>query len=909
MAFVVTFYSYKGGVGRTAALVNTAWSLAAAGQKVLVIDADLEAPGFEEYAELDGAPHPGFLEYATAYAETGRCPDVRPFLHGARPLPTLWVMPAGIVDAGWSSRVNALDWTALHPDQGTPRFVDELRKRIVDAVRPDYVFIDSRTGFSEVAGVTTHQMADLVVLLFRQTRMSLRGTVQAFRSLSGQRSPVTVLPVVSLVPPGQTAPGTLGARRIARVRELLGEGADDPLGIVQIDYDPAAMVAEGVAVRTPRAFPQAVAGYLELVARIREQHPGDIERAVARAAAMPDPIAYLREHVSNHPSSAGQAALGEILLDAERPAEAVAAWDAAMAGSEGAPTRWWIRRAQAALAAGDAAAARLHAAEARASLGTQVGPETEEGLQIAAWQRELRVLDGRIDERLGDVDALRRARRALRAEVEAEPRPGERPSRRGVVAVLEALPPRPGFEPGEFWNALCGSVVFPVEAQARLLEELLDGILDPDELIRVEWVLAAERRGSRGFLGDDEMERREKERRRSPPAAEVAPQTSRDWVMEASRQLDVNARLNRVLALGGSRWPHAPERHAIEAQRLAARLAAVRAAEEAARLDPENAAALDILASALRALATVPGQPAVALLERAVHAARGAVARDARTWELAYNLACNLKALAGLANDPGRSIPLLEEACACLAQAAEAAPGDADVWHNWGVYLSQLSSFRPIDERLPLLREALARSERAARTEPRDPSIWVHAALVRGDLADLEPEAGHLAAARDCLDAALTIAPDEVAALDARAQLAIRQGGEWMRTGVSDCRSLRDLEPEAPHQHDQLANMLLHLVAASPASEWPPLLAEAKGACEAANRLSTGSADYNLACVHARLGNYEAAKTLLAADLARTVAPAARARIALNDPDLAPLWEALPALKTEWESRSPRPAE
>ena len=41
----IAFYSFKGGVGRTMALLNAAHYLAAAGLDVLMIDADLEAPG------------------------------------------------------------------------------------------------------------------------------------------------------------------------------------------------------------------------------------------------------------------------------------------------------------------------------------------------------------------------------------------------------------------------------------------------------------------------------------------------------------------------------------------------------------------------------------------------------------------------------------------------------------------------------------------------------------------------------------------------------------------------------------------------------------------------------------------------------------------------------------------------
>src|SRR5947207_7956161 len=49
MGQVITFYSYKGGVGRSMALANVAVLLAKWGKKVLVVDWDLEAPGVEHF--------------------------------------------------------------------------------------------------------------------------------------------------------------------------------------------------------------------------------------------------------------------------------------------------------------------------------------------------------------------------------------------------------------------------------------------------------------------------------------------------------------------------------------------------------------------------------------------------------------------------------------------------------------------------------------------------------------------------------------------------------------------------------------------------------------------------------------------------------------------------------------------
>ncbi len=70
---IVTFYSYKGGTGRTMALANVAWILASNGLKVLVVDWDLDSPGLHRYFHpfLDSrlvAATPGVIELINDYA-------------------------------------------------------------------------------------------------------------------------------------------------------------------------------------------------------------------------------------------------------------------------------------------------------------------------------------------------------------------------------------------------------------------------------------------------------------------------------------------------------------------------------------------------------------------------------------------------------------------------------------------------------------------------------------------------------------------------------------------------------------------------------------------------------------------------------------------------------------------------
>jgi len=51
---IVTFYSFKGGVGRSMALLNLAYALALRGRSVLLLDMDLEAPGLSGFLRRNG---------------------------------------------------------------------------------------------------------------------------------------------------------------------------------------------------------------------------------------------------------------------------------------------------------------------------------------------------------------------------------------------------------------------------------------------------------------------------------------------------------------------------------------------------------------------------------------------------------------------------------------------------------------------------------------------------------------------------------------------------------------------------------------------------------------------------------------------------------------------------------------
>ena len=202
--YTITFYSFKGGVGRTMALVNVGMELVRRGRRVLLVDFDLEAPGLTTYSPLrNKVGHPGVVEFVTEYIRTRQSPDVSRFMYsidldavGSRhnqrkarkPLlgdGRLWVMPAGKGNAAYSEALAGINWNELYERQDGYLFFEDTKLQWKESIKPDYVLIDSRTGHTDVGGICTRQLADAVVLLFtpnEQNELGLRDVCHDIRA-------------------------------------------------------------------------------------------------------------------------------------------------------------------------------------------------------------------------------------------------------------------------------------------------------------------------------------------------------------------------------------------------------------------------------------------------------------------------------------------------------------------------------------------------------------------------------------------------------------------------------------------------------------------------------------------------------------------------------------------------------
>ncbi len=194
------------------ALINTAGILAGRGFRVLVLDLDLEAPGLS-YLDPDApdiSPEQqqsrvrplqlGFVDLLSDAKERGEAADLfilsaseiaerytqpyhlpeelREFKDGS-----LHIMPAGKFDGDYAQRFDALNLRELYQEGLGEPLIRVFKQKLVEADLYDYVLVDSRTGFSDEAGICTRDLADYLMILSGLNRQNIQGTCEFLKAL------------------------------------------------------------------------------------------------------------------------------------------------------------------------------------------------------------------------------------------------------------------------------------------------------------------------------------------------------------------------------------------------------------------------------------------------------------------------------------------------------------------------------------------------------------------------------------------------------------------------------------------------------------------------------------------------------------------------------------------------------
>ncbi len=225
---IITFYSYKGGVGRTTTLTSYALDLAInEGKRVCIIDCDLEAPGYINFFNfansdiLKFGEKNGLVEFLVDHAfkkSTNLFDYVISPSHDNPKISSLveniFVIPAGNLS---DSTVKNSDNFTTHRDQyleGLARIdlgeanllegFNSLFEQIKNEIKPDVILIDSRTGFNDIFAITALQLSDLIIGFFGssdQTKPGLRFLLDKFYEINSSLKNETELILVNSILP------------------------------------------------------------------------------------------------------------------------------------------------------------------------------------------------------------------------------------------------------------------------------------------------------------------------------------------------------------------------------------------------------------------------------------------------------------------------------------------------------------------------------------------------------------------------------------------------------------------------------------------------------------------------------------------------------------------------------------
>lgn len=267
---IISFYSYKGGTGRSMALANIAYILATSPEfnfpRVLMIDWDLEAPGlhhffydnFEESlgkslkvqynkkfdsakglidfltdvdkfykSELPGKKLPVNRAFDKESVNTFRkllaAIDFNGFIMKIDGPSSLYLMKAGAGDVlvsttkdestkvNFSNKVKSFGWEYFYLNYGS--FFTLFRKYLQEQF--DFVLIDSRTGLTDTSGICTRVMPEILVAVFVPNKQNISGLtmvlkkVLSYREESRDPGGLLVFPVASRIDGGNESLRTI----------------------------------------------------------------------------------------------------------------------------------------------------------------------------------------------------------------------------------------------------------------------------------------------------------------------------------------------------------------------------------------------------------------------------------------------------------------------------------------------------------------------------------------------------------------------------------------------------------------------------------------------------------------------------------------------------------------------------
>ena len=188
LPILVSFYSLRGGVGRSTALAYTGRALAAKGRKVVCVDMDLEAPGLASLfgCEDQVSPDQGVAELLIQI-DQGQAPDITKHLVKVGD-DDLYCLPAGVAGPHYARLLQFIDPAGWYREDRNPlrQLIEKLEQDL--PFRPDVILLDARTGITPMSGPLLFDIADMAVITFFPHPQAEKGTRALVRALLNSQS-------------------------------------------------------------------------------------------------------------------------------------------------------------------------------------------------------------------------------------------------------------------------------------------------------------------------------------------------------------------------------------------------------------------------------------------------------------------------------------------------------------------------------------------------------------------------------------------------------------------------------------------------------------------------------------------------------------------------------------------------
>ena len=209
---IVSFYSFKGGVGRTTAVAAAALLLARARRRIVVLDLDLEAPGIG--ALLLGQiapPDDGIVDYLLETELHGQRPAVlgpyvavqssAELIGNGEPIRLL---TAGRLNGAYLEKVARLDFEGFVSGGRNP--LAELLTHVREEYDPEFILLDVRAGLHDLGGLSLNGFSHLDLLFGLDTEQSWAGLTLVLDTLSAATQRREALFVHAMVTPARFDP-------------------------------------------------------------------------------------------------------------------------------------------------------------------------------------------------------------------------------------------------------------------------------------------------------------------------------------------------------------------------------------------------------------------------------------------------------------------------------------------------------------------------------------------------------------------------------------------------------------------------------------------------------------------------------------------------------------------------------